>query len=302
MALTRPMKAVAVEDKDLDRIVFPVIASPKLDGIRAVKVNGRLLSNTFKPIPNNHIRIILEAELPDGADGEIMSGSVFQDVTSAVMSVGGIPDFKFWMFDLVDPNNLEQPYFRRIELLRSWYEETSPMNVVAVPTVTLTDLQDLRDYETLCIDRGFEGIMLRAPNGPYKCGRSTLRQGWLLKRKPFDDSEARIIGFEERMTNTNELELNELGLAKRSSSKAGKVPMGTLGKFIATDIHGLFPGVELKIGTGKGLTDELRKKVWMNRDAWMGRIIKYKFQRIGTKDAPRIPIFLGERHAEDITP
>lgn len=302
MALTRPMKAEDLKDENLHRLVFPVIGSPKLDGIRALKVQGDLLSSTFKRIPNNHIRKTLEKELPDGADGEIIAGDVFQDVTSAVMSAGGVPDFKFWMFDLADENNLEEPYLTRQVKLQEWRAQAFAPNVIVVPTILLQNLEQMHAYETMCINDGFEGIMLRAPDGPYKCGRSTLKQGWLLKRKPFEDSEARIIGFEERLTNTNELTLNDLGLAKRSSAKAGKVPMDTLGKFIATDIHGRFPGVELKIGTGKGLTDKLRKEVWENRAAWMGRVIKYKFQRTGTKDAPRLPIFLGERHPEDIAP
>lgn len=296
------MKAEDLKDEHLSKLVFPVIGSPKLDGIRALKIQGQVLSSTFKPIPNHHIRKTLEKELPDGADGEIIVGDVFQEVTSGVMSAGGVPDFKFWMFDLVNENHLEEPYLQRQVKLTEWRTSAFAPNVIVVPTLLLQNLDQMRYYETECIEAGFEGIMLRSLDGPYKCGRSTLKQGWLLKRKPFEDSEAVIIGFEERLTNTNELQKNELGLAKRSSAKAGKVPMNTLGKFIATDIHGLFPGVELKIGTGKGLTDKLRKEVWENREAWMGRIIKYKFQRTGTKDAPRLPIFLGERHPEDIAP
>lgn len=301
MALTRPMKAEDLKDEHLHKLVFPVIASPKLDGIRALKVQGCLLSSTFKSIPNHHIRKTLEAELPDGADGEIVAGEVFQEVTSAVMSAGGVPEFTFWMFDLVNESNLEEEYMSRLVKMDTWRRTAHAPNVRVVPTQFIYTLEELLAYETRMIEQGYEGAMVRAPDGPYKCGRSTLKQGWLLKRKPFEDSEARIIGFEERLTNTNELETNELGLAKRSSAKAGKVPMGTLGKFIATDIHGLFPGVELKIGTGKGLTNELRQQVWDNRDAYLGQLVKYKFQKTGTKDAPRLPIFLGFRHPEDVT-
>ena len=77
--------------------------------------------------------------------------------------------------------------------------------------------------------------------------------------------------------------------------------MGMLGKFVAEDIHGRFPGVKLKIGTGRGLTDDLRKEVWNNRKAYVGQLVKYKFQKYGSKDAPRLPIFLGFRHPEDVT-
>lgn len=299
--LTRPMKADELKDEDLDRLIFPVIASPKLDGIRAIKVQGRLLSSTFKPIPNQYIRGVLENELPDGADGELLSGNTFQSVTSAVMSHEGSPDFKFWMFDLVDENFLQEPYMTRLVKMETWRRRAFAPNTHLVPTRLIQSLRELMAYETEMINQGYEGVMVRKIDGPYKCGRSTLKQGWLLKRKPFADSEARIVGFEERLTNTNALEVNDLGLAKRSSAKAGKVPMGTLGKFVCEDVHGLFPGIALKIGTGKGLTDELRLTVWKNQRAYVGRLIKYKFQKMGSKDAPRLPIFLGFRHPEDVT-
>jgi DNA ligase-1 len=296
------MKAEDLEDNDLDRVVYPVIASPKLDGIRAIKVKGDLLSSSFKPIPNNFICYRLERLLPNGADGEILVRGSFQNVTSAVMSVGGTPDFTFWVFDLVDPENLKEPYLWRLVKLTKWYSKVAVgvANVRVVPIRYIQTFEELLAYETEVLGLGYEGVMLRKIDGPYKCGRSTLKQGWLLKRKPFVDSEARIVGFEERLTNTNELQTNELGLAKRSSSKVGKVPMGTLGTFLAEDAHGRWGGQQIRIGTGKGLTDALRQKVWNDRDSYLGQYVKYKFQKIGSKDGPRLPIFLGFRHPEDL--
>jgi len=295
------MKAEECPDSHLDKLPFPVICSPKIDGIRAMKVNGHLLSSTFKPIPNMFTRETLERQIPDGADGELTVGSTFQETTSGIMSKAGEPAFTFWMFDLVNPDQLDEPYSGRILNLHVWKARADAPNVVVVPTQLIYSVEELLEYEEEMLNLGYEGAMVRKLDGPYKCGRSTLKQGWLLKRKPFEDSEARITGFEEQLTNTNEMETNELGLSKRSSAKAGKVGNGTLGKFIAEDIHGKFPGVSLKIGTGKGLTHELRAEVWNNYESYVGKIIKYKFQRMGVKDAPRLPIFLGFRHPEDIT-
>ena len=42
------------------------------------------------------------------------------------------------------------------------------------------------------------------PNAPYKQGRSTVREGYLLKVKTFLDDEATVVRFEERMHNGNE--------------------------------------------------------------------------------------------------
>lgn len=299
--ITRPMKAEDCPDEFLESILFPVLCSPKYDGIRSIKLDGAMKSSTLKLIPNKFIQKTLPSQIPDGADGELVVGDNFQDVTSGIMSVDGEPDFTFWMFDLVDPENLEEPYSGRLLNQAVWYEreKANAPRVRIVPTVLIYTIEELREYETEMLALGHEGVMVRAVEGPYKCGRSTLKQQWLLKRKPFEDSEAKIIGFEEQLTNTNEKKTNELGLTKRSSAKAGKVGNGTLGKFIAVDDK-KFPEVELKIGTGQGLDDNLRKEIWENKKRYKGKFIKFKFQRIGVKDKPRLPIFLGFRHPEDM--
>jgi DNA ligase-1 len=73
------------------RLVFPLGATPKIDGIRALTVGGRLVSRTLKPIPNRLLRDALESVLPDGADGELLAGATFQDCTSRVMSANHVP-------------------------------------------------------------------------------------------------------------------------------------------------------------------------------------------------------------------
>lgn len=138
-------------------------------------------------------------------------------------------------------------------------------------------------------------VMLRHPDGPYKHGRSTAKEGWLLKVKRFEDSEARIIGFSELMHNANEAKRNELGHLERSSKKAGKQGAQVLGSFIVKDLK---TGVEFDIGTG--FTASQRQELWNVGDNLLGRIIKYKSQPTGVKDKPRFPVFLGFRDNRDL--
>jgi len=297
--IKRPMKAETAP-KDLSKLRYPLIASPKLDGIRCVKIDGKILSNTLKPIPNNFTRERLEATALDGFDGELMVGETFQACTSGIMSFEGEPDVTFWVFDFFG-KGLDVPYSERLRELLAIFKAHKFGNLIRlVPHVVIESPAELEALNERYLEQGFEGTMTRDPAGEYKQGRSTLRQQWLLKVKPFEDSEAEVIGFEEQMRNENEATINEIGLTKRSSSKDGKVPAGTLGKFIARDVHGLFPGVDLKIGSGRGLTKELRQAIWDDREAYVGKIVKYKYQAIGTKDAPRIPIFLGFRDPKDM--
>jgi len=295
--ISEPMLAGKVES--VDQLCFPLIASPKLDGIRFLKIGGLGLSRKFKPIKNLYVRSMLEKICPDGIDGELMAGDTFQACTSAVMSADGEPDFTLWAFDLVI-DDLDRPYVLRMKDLTKAIEEMKfNPRVKQVPSRWIKNAKGLQAYEAECLSKGFEGIMIRAPNGPYKCGRSTWREGWLLKLKRFEDSEAVIVGFEEQKHNDNEATIDELGHTKRSSAKAGKVLAGTLGKFIARD-EKLFPGIDLHIGTGLGLTAKLRSQIWNDQASHLGLWIKYRFQKVGIKNAPRIPIWLGFRDPDDM--
>ena len=298
--ITKPMLAASA--KDLSALSYPLIASPKLDGIRCLKVDGKVVSRSFKPIRNDYIRSILEKVLPEGADGEIMAGQNFQQVASSVMSKDGEPDFNFWMFDLAPEGAASAPYNERIEATLEWKRNNDPDNhIIVVPTVTLLDSGELECYEADCLKGGHEGVMVRSPASPYKCGRATAREGYLLKVKRFADSEAEITGFVEQMLNTNEAKKDAFGRTTRSASKEGKIGKGTLGKFIVEEA-GKAPWTEpFRVGTGEGLTHALRKEIWDNQDAYLGKLIKYKYQPHGVKDAPRIPIFLGFRDEDDLS-
>jgi hypothetical protein len=59
------------------------------------------------------------------------------------------------------------------------------------------------------------------------------------------------------------------------------------------------PG-EFRIGTGVGLTAELRQEIWGNQSSYLGRVVRYRYQAQGTKDAPRIPSFQGFRDVRDL--
>lgn len=293
--ITKPLLAGKAE---LDKIKYPVLVSPKLDGIRCLIINGQAVSRTLKPIPNKFIRETLSRPEFDGFDGELMlsnPSASFQEITSAVMSHDGEPDFIYWVFDWVNGSHTI-PYKLRKSQLAIW--NTTQNNLKCVRRLTqgeVTCEEMLLAYEELMLSKGFEGIMIRDPEGIYKQGRSTTKEGILLKLKRFADSEAVITGFEEKEINQNEQIRDERGYAKRSTSKSGMVPANTLGNFVVMDIK---TGIEFKCGSG--LNDSLRTEIWANRPKYLNKIIKYKYQEIGVKVAPRCPIFLGFRDPIDL--
>jgi DNA ligase 1 len=301
--ITRPLLAETVEDINL--VKFPVLATQKLDGIRALIVGGKLVSRSFKPIPNVFIRETLEKILPEGIDGEIMINNTngnFNEVSSGVMNRKGEPDFTYYAFDYVK-DDLDKPYTERINDLKTWFNELDlqvlgtnyKKHIFLLEPTEITNIAELSSYEAEMLNLGFEGVMIRQPDSRYKCGRSTLKEGILLKIKQFIDSEAVILGFEERRHNTNEQEEDAFGNAKRSTKKEGMVGADTLGNIKVRDVN---TEIEFEIGTG--FDDQLRKQIWENRNTYLNQIVKYKSQPCGAKDKPRFPVFLGFRHQDDM--
>lgn len=291
----KPMLAATVED--INSLAYPLLASPKLDGIRALVVNGKLVSRNLKPIPNKFINKNLPLKFMDGWDGELIVGKstdkdCFRKTTSGVMSEDGEPDFKFFVFDYIPKGDIR--FIDRYQGLKynmGWANrQPNRDRLMLVPHYGVRSPEELIAFEQRMLKKGYEGVMLRSFNGGYKFGRSTLKEGALMKLKRFEDSEATIIGFEERMHNGNEAKKDELGRTKRSSHKSNKQGTNTLG---AVNVRDNNTGVVFDIGTG--FDDELRQLIWDNRKHYMGQSVKYKFFPSGSKDKPRFPVFLGFR-------
>jgi DNA ligase-1 len=276
---------------DPTKAKFPYIATPKIDGIRFLMVNGVAVSRTFKPIRNEYIQSLLSQHLPDGVDGELTSGDTFQSSTSAVMTIEGEPKFEAWIFDYVDPESDEiLPFYLRMLNMPSIQ---APFDLLVLGGSNINSLEEVEHYETICLSEGYEGVMLRDPHGTYKFGRSTVRDNILLKVKRFCDDEAELLRIEEKMSNQNPEEHDAFGNIKRSSALGGMVPTGTAGTLIVRNKEGL------EFGIGSGLTDELREELWNNQEKYIGKLVKYKYFPQGVKELPRHPVFLGFRDPDD---
>lgn len=290
----KPMLAASCDD--LNQLSYPLLATPKIDGIRCLIIDGVVTSRSLKPIPNAFIQSVLGRADLDGLDGELLVGNTFQQATSGIMSEDGEPDFTFYVFD--DFNQTGRDYYARDEIVQYRVACIGHQRIVGLRTTLLESRRDLDAYSAQELAKGHEGIMVRSPGGPYKQGRATFKEGYLTKIKPFEDAEATVVGFEERLHNANEAKTNALGRAERSSHQENLVPMGTLGALVCSN-QAKWPGVTFNIGTG--FDDATRSNIWANRSGYLGETVKFKYQAIGTVDKPRIPVFLGFRDAEDMS-
>lgn len=263
---------------NMSMLRFPLLASPKIDGIRAVVRDGVVWSRSGKPIPNAHIqRMFGQLEF---FDGELVIGSptapdAFRAAQSGVMSAGGEPDVRFCVFDFFcDP---EKPYAHRFRSLLTDREndELDP-GVELVEQTMLHSLAELEAFERQCLEAGYEGVMLRRADAPYKFRRSTAREGILLKLKRFADSEAVVEDMEEL-------------------TRGGRVAHGLLG---ALHVRDLKSGARFSIGTG--FSEAERSRLWRMGSTLAGKLVSYRYFPHGCKDLPRHPIFAGLRSPLDM--
>lgn len=288
-------KPLLASPADLDKLdLTDMLLSPKLDGIRAIVIDGVVMSRSLKPIKNKHVQKLFgHLEYYDGEliCGDPTSPTCYRDTNSAVMSADGEPDVTFHVFDHIHYPDYE--YWRRLDHIRP----CAGIEIVVQHCVRDFDSTHLQRLEGEYLERGYEGVMLRKASGPaslYKFGRATAKSHTLLKVKRFSDAEYTVTGYEERMHNGNVATTNELGRTERSSHKENKTGRGDLGALTCVTDN----GITFNVGTG--FTDADRALLWGERDSLIGKTVKVKSFLIGVKDAPRFPVFLGFRDAMDM--
>lgn len=280
---------------DFKSLRFPLLVSPKLDGLRCIIKGGVALSRNLKPFRNSYVQERLKG-LPDGLDGELIVGApneglVLNRTQSGIMSTEGEPDFTFWVFDNFA---MRQGFNHRYNSLR----EIDHPHIVPVPHDMVESVEAFEQKQLVYLSHGYEGIMARDAYGEYKFGRSTLNEGGLIKYKQFTDGEARVVDLLEGVHNMNELETDNLGRSKRSHHQANMIGSKRVGTIMATD---LVTGAMTTISPGR-MTQDMRIHYWLHQDQLLGKIVKYKCFDYGKKDNVRFPTFQIIRDEADMSP
>lgn len=289
----RPLLANPI---DLKIVLYPAYASPKYDGFRCVIDGmGCPMSRNMKAVSNVYVNGKLnELNLPK-LDGELLTYTNdkvddFNTVQSKLTTRSGMPDFRYMVFDQY--MRIDEPYQERYAKLQTYFQHNKFKNVRLVEQKLVHNEEELLDYEAECLAAGWEGVMIRSLNGPYKMGRSTTKEGTLLKLKRFFDAEATILSAYEFVHNANEPIMTIMGPV-RSSHQENMIPMNKLGGFHVT----WNDNVEFDLGVG--FNDQQRNEYWQG-DRCVGKTIKFKYQSVGPSGKPRFPVFLGFRDAADM--
>ena len=294
----KPMLAIEFEKIKLDESI-PYFASPKIDGIRFLIVDGVCYSRSLKPVRNVCIQKFVNdnIEFLEGFDGEITvesykSDSCFRDTTSVVMSTDGGENFIFHVFDNIKLFGM--PYSKRYEYIKSSIHKFNCKKVKLVEHIPIVSIEHLMKLEEEYLSLGYEGIMLNNPTSTYKNGRSGKVSPELIKKKLFTDREFLIIGYDQLYVNNNEQKENSLGYMERSCKGGGLVACEKLGSIRLITPEGN------EFNCGSGFDDDMRYSMWQNREALIGKFAKIKYFDKGDYIVPRFPIFLGIRDDEDL--
>ena len=256
------------------KMVGNVIVEPKLDGVRVVVIcdvdkdevklfsrNGKELSN-FPTINKTFDDMLDQMSESMVFDGEVMSDD-FQTLMREIHRKSGAKtkDAKLNLFDCLPlaefknggSNSVNDGILKRKEMLQS-FNYGPNVNLVEYVKMNLSEDDGQKmfaDYNKLCIDKGFEGIMVKPVNGIYECKRSTL---W-LKVKPFI----------------------EVSLTVKATEEGTGRNVGKLGALI---VEGKDSGKFIKTNVGSGLSDSDREKYWKAKDKLIGQIVEVRADAI----------------------
>jgi len=243
----------------------PVFVEPKLDGVRVVAIcdtkkdevvlmsrNGKELVN-FPHINTQLFHLLGELDQSWVFDGEIMSAD-FQSLMKQIHRKGDAQtdDAVLNLFDCMPLNEfLEGGCDKLLTERKKWLESFQfEPNIKVIESVRFDldkEYDRFMDYNRSCIDKGYEGIMIKPVDGVYECKRSSL---W-LKVKPFIEVSLKVVDVEE-------------GTGRNAGKLGALIVEGTDdGKFIRTNV-------------GSGLTDEDRETFWKDTEKLIGQIVEVR--------------------------
>ena len=248
-----------------------VYVEPKLDGVRVITIcdvdkdevkmfsrNGKELNN-FPKILEQFDSMLDQMSESMVFDGEVMSDD-FQTLMREIHRKGGAKTddavlnlFDCLPLDYFKMGEYEMTLAKRKQILDDFNfgPNISRVEYVMMNLSEEDGQKQFADYNKLCIDRGFEGIMVKPIAGSYECKRSSL---W-LKVKPFIEVSLTVKAVEE-------------GTGRNVGKLGALIVEGTDdGKFIRTNV-------------GSGLTDSDREEFWKAKDKLIGQIVEVRADAI----------------------
>lgn len=318
MLLSKPQLA---EDWNPEKVKFPVMVQPKVDGVRGLNLFGRLSARSLRPFDNKHATLFFSQGAFLGLDGEMAAEhetneSLCRLTTSALNTIAGEPWLMWHVFDYLRPDTVELPYHirydmlvKRVEEIKAYHPELGA-HLHLMPSVN--HVHDMTTLECLIQDfaeAGYEGTIIRNPFGLHKNGRSSPAHRGLLRIKAFCDVDCIVLKINEGQTNMNEAKINRLGLTERSTHAENMVPNGMIGSMDCELLEDVFHPLTRKLVHRKGepirlsagcMTHDERRLYFQSQHLINGKRVKGRLFPVGVKEKPRHPRFQSFRADADV--
>lgn len=314
------MKPMLASDANLEKIKFPCMIQPKIDGVRAMYLEDKLTGRSLKQHKNVHTNNYFSQSIFKGFDGEMALGwnpthrDLCRLTSSALGTIEGTPFIVWHIFDFINAWTISLPYYKRLEQATLRVEHIKKndffksFNIEVLPFILVDNMEKLNEWEETWLMQGYEGLIIRDPHGSYKQGRSTAKEGGLLRVKRFMDAEAIVVSITEGEENLNVKQVNELGKSFRSSHQENKIGNGMVGNLICRLKDDIFDSnnnlifskdYEIVVSPGNMNHDD-RIYYYGNQQELIGKTIKFKFFPKGIKDKPRFATYQSIRNEEDM--
>lgn len=300
MRSLQPMKAPSdtVTEEYLASLAYPRYVSPKLDGLRARGLGHAPASKTNKRFRNEHVNELFGHLAVECLDGELIvgaptGGDVLSRTNSGVTTREGKPDVRWYVFDnYLDPSLTFAKRIAELPKRLKLVPGEARKRIVVVEHRLVRNVGELLKAEEQFLREEYEGVMVNDPLAPYKFGRCTMKEAYLLKLKRFVDCEVRVTAVEEGEHNLNESTVREDGARRKSTRKEGKVASGMVGRIIGRVVGS---GKPITLGPGRMPVHD-RIHYLAHPGEIVGKVVKARyFHRPGAE--PSYPNFQAFQHA-----
>lgn len=243
--------------------------SPKIDGLRGLYIDGKFYSRNGKEIPGlTFLATQLREVLPEGIslDGELtVPGKTFNELSGEIRSFKESRDVKYNVFDLHTAGMKSQLQERLCILHGKFSYLRANNNIDFVNHHRVTSQSQADNYYSMFVAAGYEGAMLKDPNGFAYNGRN---KEW-LKLKPSYTTDVIVTGVER-------------GTGKYENA---------VGALIVD-----YNGKEVKVGSG--LTDKQRSAWLSSPSLIVGKTIEVMYMEeteYGSLRHPRFKTVRGDK-------
>lgn len=268
---------------EVTNLVYPVMVQPKLDGFRCVSAKGQLLTRSGKLHTNSNLAgyfNTLKSETTKVLDGELyVHGMTFPALSSMLRKDGASldPNLKFYVFDSMDIKDWEAKackvsYETRLRRTREIINDkiADYSKVIDMPNDFCDTPKEVIDLYKQYLKKGYEGAMIRDPNGLYLWKKVGVKSGNVLKLKPFKSVDLKI---EEIYSGEG-----------KNEGKAGGIVVN-------------FNGHAVRVGTG--FDDTTREAMARKSDKYLGKTVEIRYLEVTEKGSLRHTSFKRFRPDKD---